>query len=89
MMWPQGWRLGQAALAVCCAIWCLLWGTSAALADDSPAIVDFARQIRPILKARCVACHGPLKQSGGLRLDTAASLVRGGDTGPSIEAGNS
>ena len=89
MLWPQSWWIEQAVRAGFCAFGCLLWGTSAALADDSPAIVDFARQIRPILKARCVACHGPLKQSGGLRLDTAASLVRGGDTGPSIEAGNS
>ena len=31
--------------------------------------VDFEREIAPILVARCVACHGPEKQKGDLRLD--------------------
>jgi hypothetical protein len=28
--------------------------------------VDFAREIRPIFNERCVACHGGVKQAGGL-----------------------
>ena len=39
-------------------------------ADD----VDYLRDIKPILEARCYACHGPLKQEQGLRLDTAAAI---------------
>ena len=31
--------------------------------------VDFARDVRPLLAERCVRCHGPKKQEGGLRLD--------------------
>lgn len=30
------------------------------------ARVDFAREIRPIFNERCVACHGGVKQAGGL-----------------------
>ena len=29
--------------------------------------VDFVREIRPILSAKCVACHGPEEQAGELR----------------------
>lgn len=34
--------------------------------------------------SRCVSCHGPAKQRGGLRLDSAAHILRGGDSGPAI-----
>src|SRR5262245_12290929 len=39
--------------------------------------VDYAREIKPVLKARCYACHGALKQKGGLRVDTVHSLLSG------------
>lgn len=64
------------------------WGGSTSRGEDSRRSVDFASQIRPVLKARCFACHGPLKESGGLRLDTAQSLIRGGDSGAGITPGN-
>ncbi|MDB5391699.1 MAG: Planctomycete cytochrome, partial [Planctomycetaceae bacterium] len=54
-------------------------------AEDS---VDYARQIKPVLQARCFACHGVLKQQAGLRLDTAAFAIRGGESGPAIKAGD-
>ena len=37
------------------------------------ADVDFSRDIRPLLAKRCVACHGPDTQEGGLRLDDKAA----------------
>ncbi len=52
---------------------------------DGP--VDYAKQIKPILQARCYACHGVLKQAAGLRLDTAGLTIKGGDSGPAIEPG--
>jgi mono/diheme cytochrome c family protein len=48
---------------------------------------DFARDVQPILTAHCVACHGPEKQENGLRLDTGGGIVRGGDSGPVVVAG--
>ena len=51
-------------------------------ADDNP--VDYRRQIKPILKARCFACHGALKQESGLRLDTAALMKKGGQSGAAV-----
>ena len=47
--------------------------------------VDYSTQIKPILRERCFACHGALKQESGLRLDTAQLAIKGGDTGPAIE----
>lgn len=58
-------------------------------AEDAPkAAVDYAKQIKPVLHERCYACHGALKQEGGLRLDTAALAIQGGDSGPAIKPGD-
>jgi hypothetical protein len=45
----------------------------------------FEKRVRPVLVEQCVRCHGPKKQSGGLRLDSRAALFRGGDNGPVIQ----
>jgi hypothetical protein len=51
--------------------------------------VDYLRDIKPVLAARCYACHGGLQQKSGLRLDTVALMKKGGDKGPAIVAGKS
>ncbi len=50
--------------------------------------VDYVAQIKPLLVARCYACHSALRKKSGLRLDTAAALIKGGDAGPAVEPGN-
>ena len=59
--------------------------TTPTLLADPP--VDYTRDIKPILTRRCYECHGPLKQRGGLRLDTAKLMRQGGDTGPALVPG--
>src|SRR5579863_2207321 len=54
--------------------------------EQKPA--DYQTQIKPVLRERCFACHGALKQKGGLRLDTAAFAIKGGDSGPAIKPGD-
>ena len=49
------------------------------------AAAEYATHIKPLLAGRCVACHGPLRQQQGLRLDTAAAIRQGGESGPAIE----
>jgi hypothetical protein len=51
--------------------------------------VDYLSDIKPILATRCYACHGPDKQRSGLRLDTAAATLKGGNSGPSVVPGKS
>ncbi|MBX7168980.1 MAG: PSD1 and planctomycete cytochrome C domain-containing protein [Pirellulales bacterium] len=79
----------------------LLFAVSAspALAVDAPAATNeaafsaaqvefFEMQIRPLLAENCQRCHGPEKQEGGLRLDSRAGLLGGGDSGPAVVPGN-
>jgi uncharacterized membrane protein/mono/diheme cytochrome c family protein len=48
----------------------------------------FASEVQPVLQARCGACHNAQKRKGGLRMDSIDSLLRGGEDGPAIVAGN-
>lgn len=64
----------------------LLTSGTAVLADDSP--VNYTRDVKPILRERCYACHGALKQESGLRLDTAQLAQAGGDSGAAIVPGD-
>jgi mono/diheme cytochrome c family protein len=47
----------------------------------------FESKIRPLLIARCHACHTDMA-SGGLRLDSRAALLKGGKSGPAVIPGN-
>ncbi|MBI1915926.1 MAG: PSD1 domain-containing protein [Planctomycetes bacterium] len=47
----------------------------------------FEKQVRPLLADNCQECHGSKKQRGGLRLDSRAALMTGGDTGPAVVPG--
>ena len=51
----------------------------------SPEAVDFFEaRVRPILVDQCIKCHGPKKQSSGLRLDSREAAIKGGDSGPAL-----
>ena len=47
----------------------------------------FEKKVRPVLAEQCIACHGPKKQSAGLRLDTADGMKKGADNGPVVVPG--
>ncbi|MCC7377129.1 MAG: DUF1549 domain-containing protein [Verrucomicrobiales bacterium] len=51
--------------------------------------VDFDKDIRPILEASCVKCHGRGKSKGGFQLDTRETFLRDGDSGPAVKLGDS
>ncbi len=40
--------------------------------------IDYQTQVKPLLRERCFACHGPLRQESNLRLDTLESMLLGG-----------
>jgi uncharacterized membrane protein/mono/diheme cytochrome c family protein len=44
----------------------------------------YAARIAPLLTRNCVACHGQKKVKGGLRLDSYAGILRGGEDGPAL-----
>ena len=56
-------------------------------AGEEPLV--FKDVILPIVKSRCVECHGPETVKGGLRLDDFAGIMKGGENGPAIVVGAS
>ncbi|QDU10948.1 PSD1 and planctomycete cytochrome C domain-containing protein [Gimesia aquarii] len=58
-------------------------------AQTAPPVVDYKAQIKPLLQAHCFACHGTLKQESNLRLDSGNHMLKGGEIGPALVAGNS
>lgn len=55
-----------------------------------PADLEFfEKKVRPLLIERCHKCHSTQtkKQKGGLLLDSRASLLKGGDSGPAVAPG--
>lgn len=63
--------------------------TAAAAQPASSEAADhfFESKIRPILVDNCFHCHAAQKQKGGLRLDSRAAILSGGDDGPALVAG--
>jgi len=49
---------------------------------DEP--VMFERDILPILRRNCLACHSRSERQGDLVMETRAEILAGGDTGPAI-----
>jgi hypothetical protein len=62
---------------------------SALCAAEDHAIEHFEKRVRPLLIERCHKCHLADKAKGGLRLDSAESLRRGGESGPVVVPGKS
>jgi hypothetical protein len=60
---------------------------AATLAGPVDYQVDYQVDVKPLLNKRCGACHGALQQKNGLRLDTAAAMRVGGESGPAIVPG--
>ena len=79
------------AIVVCTA--CLSVPVRCAVGADpaptSPAETRFFEtRIRPLLANRCFKCHAAKKQKAGLRLDSRAFLLQGGENGPAIRPGD-
>jgi hypothetical protein len=59
-------------------------------ASADPAGAEFfENKIRPLLVDQCYKCHSEgKKKKGGLLLDTKQSILKGGDNGPAVVAGD-
>jgi len=62
-------------------------GCWVAPATTAEPAIDFDRQIAPLLASRCLDCHSGDEPKGKLDLSTAASALRGGESGPAIVPG--
>jgi hypothetical protein len=61
----------------------VLGASPEARADDD----FFERRIRPVLVETCLECHGAKKSESGLRLDSQAGLLKGGERGAAVVLG--
>jgi mono/diheme cytochrome c family protein len=76
-----------AILFTCCALFALI--PALAFAEDRrPEAAATPERIVPLLESRCIACHGPDSQEGGLRLDSRAAALKGGKHGPALKPGD-
>jgi len=69
---------------------CMLAVPPAALPGRPASAADVSEPHAParaVLAARCVECHGADVQESGLRLDSRAALLKGGDFGPAVVPG--
>ena len=59
----------------------------AADAVDDAGNAFFETKIRPVLVEHCQSCHGEKKQRGEFRLDSKASMLKGGESGKAMIPG--
>jgi WD40 repeat protein len=52
---------------------------------DAP--VEFAKEIYPVLKRNCLACHNSTRAKASLNLESPELIAKGGDSGPGAIAG--
>lgn len=69
---PSFWRV--AVLAVLLPVLAQL-SSGQEVADGATSLVDFTRDVRPILEAKCLSCHGPDDAKNDFRVDDADSLL--------------
>lgn len=51
--------------------------------------LTYAKDIKPILQASCLRCHGEQRPKGDLRLDNLEGVLKGGKDGKVLVAGDS
>ena len=51
--------------------------------------VEFARDVYPMLKKNCLACHNTTKAKANLNLESPADMLKGGDGGAALVPGRS
>lgn len=56
-------------------------------APPAEDVAFFEKEVLPILKANCFACHGAEKKlQGGLKLTSREDILKGGDSGPAFDS---
>jgi cytochrome c553 len=72
---------------------CLLTSIGSAFASIARAEEAgqmFAKKIRPLLQTKCFDCHSSKSEElkGNLKLESLADILKGGDNGPAVVAGD-
>ncbi|MBI5826084.1 MAG: hypothetical protein HZB18_18835 [Chloroflexi bacterium] len=62
--------------------------TEAPSIEKAPSVVSFLNDVKPILDARCIKCHGVERIKEGLDLQSYENIFAGSRNGPVLEPGN-
>ena len=82
-MTQQGWvRFPLGALGI------VVFFASCGLSRLQAQVIDFDKQIAPILVSHCLECHRGSEPEGGLNLTERTLVQTGGDSGEAIVVGN-
>ena len=96
---PANWQR-FATLATCGIAMSFLRAAPAGAADDAkaksiplasidhPGHVDFQREILPLLRDNCLACHNHTRSKADLILETPADILKGGENGAAVVPGH-
>ncbi|MFN5392293.1 MAG: PSD1 and planctomycete cytochrome C domain-containing protein [Planctomycetota bacterium] len=87
-------RALQSCWIGCLMVWAALAAGAVGVAQEAPPrnalapekLEFFESKVRPILVQRCYECHSGQESNGGLRLDYREGLLKGGDSGPALQA---
>ncbi|MEY3458304.1 MAG: hypothetical protein RL215_1461, partial [Planctomycetota bacterium] len=75
---------------------CILQLPAAAASPGPPITIDnpqrsdavsFEQEILPVFRRNCLACHSAVERQGGLILESPATILKGGDSGPAAVPG--
>src|SRR5262245_50155101 len=75
--------------ALPCALFALAAPTRPTLPPAATRAIDYAKDVQPLFDRACVRCHGPGKARSGLRLDSGAAALKGGNSGAVVKPGDS
>lgn len=70
--------------ALVCTVFVSPWASRSTAAE-----IDFYRDVYPILKANCIACHNKTTTKAELSMETPELMQKGGESGPGIIPGKS
>jgi hypothetical protein len=74
-------------IALCCLL--VSMSTFSQASEPTPDEAKFFEmKVRPLLAEHCWKCHGEEASKGGLRLDSLAHVMNGGESGGAITVGN-
>jgi mono/diheme cytochrome c family protein len=87
---PTRNRRGTIVALVCFGLFGLIAapGPSGARADDPARSPGFEREVRPILAAHCLKCHGGEVRKADLDLRSPGRMLQGGENGPALVKGS-
>lgn len=87
---PEAW-VAIAILGLVCGVLCppSLAAPREVATIEHPGEVDFEKEILPILRKNCLACHSRAKAEGDLVLESPAAIRKGGSEGPAAVPGKS